>query len=354
MAESTAKSATRRGRVEGTAGLAAHLGVSRWTVSRVLNGHEGVRAETRNRILQAVETLGFEPNKLARGLRGVPSGLVGVSFPHLEAMVLAQKSQALRNELGKSGYRGLFEMPQGNPEVEAEVVRHFLSVQVDGIVLIGSSMDADSPVFDEVRERNVAIVAVDPRNALRIPRVSLDRHRAMYLKLAHLAELGHRKIGILGFESDDLYRSIRIRGLRRAGRKLGLPETSFLWFDERGFGHQEYAYGASLARRVLEMGEAGPTALFCLNDRLAIGAMRTIQFAGKRIPEDYSVVGFDNLPETEWSVPALTTIDQNIGELMRTANELLWDAASQPACRKVEPRLLIRGSTGIPGTQTNS
>lgn len=349
MAESTAKTNGGSWRVAGTAGLARHLGVSRWTVSRVLNGHSGVRESTRRRVLEAVEQLGFEPNKLARGLRGVPSGVVGVSFPHLEALVLAQKSQELRDALSAAGYRGIFEMPRGDPEMEAAVVRHFLSINVDGIVLIGSTLEPDAGVFEEVRARDVAIVAVDPRHALKIPRVSLDRGKAMELKLRHLHGLGHRRIALLGLGSDDMYPGIRMRGLRRAAQLLEMDYAgNFIRLDDPEYPQQAYEYGAHLAGRVMEIKENRPTALFCLNDRIAIGAMRTLQESGYRIPEDYSIIGFDNIPETAWSHPPLTTIDQNIFRLMEIANRVLWGSRERekPIHRKVPPRLIERGSTG--------
>lgn len=349
MGESTAKDAKGPGRVEGTAGLAQHLGISRWTVSRVLNGHGGIREETRKRVLAAVEDLGFEPNKLARGLRGLPSGLVGVSFPHLEAMILARKSQELQRELTEAGFRALFEMPNGDPEMEAAVVRHFLSINVDGIVLIGSTLEAGTPVFEEVRSRGVGIVAVDARHALPIPRVSLDRGKAMELKLRHLTELGHRRIAVLGLGSDDMYQAIRRRGLRRAAGLVGLDfENELQFIDEPGHNQQSYAHGSILAEKVLQLGPDGPTALFCLNDRIAVGTLRGLQGAGFRVPGDFSVIGLDNLPETAWTNPPLTTVDQNIGELMKMAQKALWarvDGARAPHY-KVPPLLITRSSTG--------
>ncbi|MFO7725092.1 MAG: LacI family DNA-binding transcriptional regulator [Oceanipulchritudo sp.] len=349
MLESTAKDGKGRLRVEGTAGLARHLGISRWTVSRVLNGHKGVGEATRRRVEEAVKELGFEPNRLARGLRGVPSGVVGVSFPHLEAMVLAQKSQILQEALKAGGYRAIFEMPEGDPEVEAEVVRHFLSIKVDGIVLIGSILEAGAPVFEEAEARGVPIVAVDPRHALPIPRVSLDRGRAMEIKLRHLHDLGHRRVGVLGFGSDDMYEGIRRRGLKCAAEKLGLDGPGGVrFFDEAGHHQQSYAFGALLAEKVMEEGKAGPTALFCLNDRIAVGALRALQRAGQEVPGAYSVIGLDNIPETAWTSPPLTTVDQNIGKLMEKAREALWAGITRGKAThdKVEPILIVRGSTG--------
>ena len=350
MPESTAKMSERPPEVRGTAGLAKHLGVSRWTISRVLNGHAGVREETRKRVLAAVKELGFEPNKLARSLRGVPSGLVGVSFPHLEAMVMAQKSQALQKELKEAGFRGIFEMPQGDPEIEAAVVRHFLSIQVDGIVLLGSTLKADDPVLREVKARGVGIVAVDPRHPLPVSRITLDRGKAMGMKLRYLYDLGHRRMAILGMGSDDMYRKVRTRGLKEAADTLGLDfGRDLVLLDDSSFSHQDYMFGAGLARQVMTMGPEGPTALVCLNDRLAIGAMRALQEAGKRVPEDFSVIGFDNLPETAWSHPALTTVDQNIRTQMKLAQQALWRSinGNSQSHQIVEPRLVIRGSTSV-------
>ena len=341
MPESTGKAASERVDVRGTAGLARHLGISRWTVSRVLNGHSGVKEETRQRVLEAMAELGFEPNRLARGLRGVPSGVVGVSFPHLEAMVLARKSQALQRQLRDAGYRGIFEIPEGDAEIEAAVVRHFLSIQVDGIVLIGSTLPADSPVLAEVAERGIGIVAVDPTQPLRIARVTLDRGQAMELMLGYLVDLGHRKIGLLGFNSDDMFPAVRRQGLDLQS------------FDLEGFGHQDYRLGAILGEQVLALGSKGPTALLCLNDRIAIGAMRTLQEAGRSIPGDYSIIGFDNLPETAWTNPPLTTVDHNINRLMEQATRLLWQSVRGEATRnqRVEPRLIVRQSTAEPAIQ---
>ncbi len=336
-------------RIEGTAGLAEHLGISRWTVSRVLNGHSGVKEETRKRVLEAMQELGFSPNRFAQGLRGKPSGLIGVSFPYLEATVLAEKSRQLQHELRESGYRGIFEIPEGDPEMEREVIRHFLSIQVEGIVLIASKLSAQDPVFEEVLKRNVGIVAVDARNSLPVMRVQLDRAKAMETILEHLYGLGHRKIGLLGLGSDDMYRAARMKGLKNACDTLGLNRERDLQFiDEAGFSWRDFAFGAVLARKVLEMKRNRPTALVCLNDCLAVSAVRALQEAGRDVPGEFSVVGFDNTPESEWGNPPLTTVSQSVPELMKQGNKLLWKSmqGKSPELVKVDPVLVARGTTG--------
>lgn len=331
--------------IEGTAGLAAHLGISRWTVSRVLNGHEGVRAATRERVLRAMAELGFEPNLQARGLKGVRSGLIGVSFPHLDAQVLAQKSQVLHRNLREAGYRAVFEMPEGDPAVEAEVVRHFLSIGVDGVVLIGSKLTGEERVLADAQERGVRMVAIDPVRKLPVVEIRLDRRRALRELVLYLYGLGHREFGFLGIRTDDLYGEARLRGLKAAASELGLEEgRSYRWYDAEGYSLQDYGYGAELGRRVMADGSRAPRALVCLNDRIAIGAMRTLQDAGKRVPEDFAVAGFDNVPEAAWSRPGLTTVDHNIEEMMWHAGQLLL-AGDKRRNVRLAPILKIRGST---------
>jgi DNA-binding LacI/PurR family transcriptional regulator len=335
--------------IEGTAALARHLGLSRWTVSRILNGHSGVKEETRQRVMKAVAELGFEPNKLARSLRGGRSGLIGVSFPYLEATVLAEKSRVLKNELAGDGYRGIFEISEGDPAAEADVIRHFLSISVDGVVLIASKLEPDDPIFEEVQKRGAGIVVVDSTNDLPVMRVQLDRQKAMAMVLEHLREMGHRRIALLGLGSDDMYRKDRTTGLKRACKALGLDfEKDLMFIDAEGFSWRDYSFGAELGKKVLALRKNQPTALVCLNDCLAVGAMRVLQEGGKSIPGDYSVVGFDNTPESQWGFPSLTSVDQNISSLMKNARELLSASieGSDRRMRKVSPELVARGSTG--------
>lgn len=308
-----------------------------------------MKEETRRRVVEAMKELGFSPNRFAQGLRGKPSGLIGVSFPYLEATVLAEKSRQLQHELRESGYRGIFEIPEGDPEMEREVIRHFLSIQVEGIVLIASKLSPRDPVFDEVAKRGVGIVAVDARNALPVMRVQLNRAQAMETVLQHLYELGHRRVALLGLGSDDMYRAERIRGLKKACRRLGMEYDRDLHFiDEPGFSWRDFSFGAVLAKKVLELRRDQPTALVCLNDCLAVSAVRALQEAGRSVPGDFSVIGFDNTPESEWGNPPLTTVSQNVGELMREGNKLLWKSISGEPVElvKVKSTLIARGTTG--------
>lgn len=338
--------------INSTAELAKHLGLSRWTVSRVLNQHPGVKEETRNRVLQAIADLGFQPNQFARGLKGASSGLIGLCFQQLEAPILARKTAILQKHLRTQGYRGVLEMTDGDRHIEASIASHFLSIGVDGMVLVGSTLQEDDSVVEQLLRVGKPVVAIDPVYPLPFPQVLLDRREAMVRVLEHLFSLGHKRFAFLGFDSDQLYREHRRQGIMEGVEKLGLdPESDLSSFWLPGFQDQDYGYGAALARKFLESPQPRPTGIIALNDRIAIGAMRVLQDAGMEIPRQFSIVGFDNIECAGWSAPSLTTIDQRIEETMGTAMEILRQAIHQdgegiPAQQWIRPRLIERDSTG--------
>jgi len=331
-----------------TSTLADYLGLSRWTVSRVLNDQPGVKAATRERVLKSVKELGFSPNMQARRLKGVPTRLVGVVFQELEAPVLADKSAEVQRTLMRSGHRAVFEIAGGDPSMEIDAIRHFLSIGVDGIVLIGSKMTGEEEIFEMVRQRGVAIIGVDAREKMGIPSIELDRATAMILNINHLFEKGHRRFALLGIRSDDMYLSRRVRGIRKSLEEKGLnwDESIFELWDS-GKNIQSPDYGYDLGERLLNS-DHPPRAIIALNDRIAMGVMQAIREKGKRIPEDFSIIGFDNLEESAWLSPPLTSIDQNVSELIDIAGQHLFkviNGEKVPMVTKIKPRLVERNST---------
>jgi DNA-binding LacI/PurR family transcriptional regulator len=338
--------------VADTAALARHLGLSRWTISRVLNGHPGVKGETRERVMRAVVELGFEPNRMARGLRGAPSGLIGVCFQQLDAPILARKTAVLQRLIRAAGYRGILELTDGDGNLEATVIRHFLSIRVDGLVLVGSSLMPEDPVVGILEQGRVPVVCVDPIHRLPFASVHLDRAAAMEKVVGHLHGMGHRRFALLGMASDNLYGTTRFRGLREAAMRRGMDfERDFISLSLNGYDLQEYNYGRALGQQVLEIPvESRPTALIALNDRIAIAVARVLLEAGVQIPEECSIVGFDNLDVSAWVRPSLTTIDQQLPLLMTAAKDLLVAqlTGEEPARNRsvtVQPALVQRDST---------
>lgn len=330
--------------------FAEHLGLSRWTVSRVLNGHPGVHAATRKRVLAEMERLQFQPNLMARGLRGTRTGLVGVCLQEVDSPILARKISGLQRSLHTRGLRGVIELTSGQSDAEHNVINHYLSLRVDGIILVGSVLEPDDPIFNRLKQEKTPVVAVDTAWNIPFPSVELDRQLGMLLVLRHLRQRGHNRFALLGLESDPVYGYRRIEGLRAAAARLDLNwEESFVSFKIDSPSGWSYRHGFEMAQELLQM-ESPPKAVIALNDAVAIGAMKAIGQWGFEIPRDFSVIGFDNLAIGEWVVPELTTIGQNVAEISEQAIKLLTESFGDSSEKiyptvKVQPKLIVRGST---------
>ena len=337
-----------------TAALARHLGISRWTVSRVLNGHGGVKEETVRRVKQAIEQLGFQPSALARGLRGQHTATVGVCFQDLDSPVLAMRAASLQQRLREEGYHTVIELAGDNLELERGAVRRFVGQHVDGIVLIFSRLTADDPAIRLMERSHTPCFWVDPEHPVPGDRIVLDRARSMKLVLDHLAGLGHRRFALLGIDPTNRFGALRIPGLRKYAPKCGLDfERDFISIHHPGETHHTFEYGYELAGELIERCPGKlPTAIIALNDRIAIGAINRLREDGIRVPQDVSVIGYDNIAVAEHYFPALSTVDHQTNRMMDLAVRSLLerihssDANLPPRESQVHPKLVIRQSTG--------
>ena len=337
---------TKPPKVVSTLSLARYLGLSEWTVSRAINGHPEVKAATRERILKAMKDVGFRPNPVARGLSGKAMGIVGVCFGNAHSGIMIDKITLLDNFLRKNQLRGMLSISSQDEASELSILSDFLHLRVDAIVLIQSVLAPD-----QLRKMlgDALCVHVDPGYQDIFPRVSLDRKEAMHLIVNHLFELGHRSIGTLGFSSTNRW---RWEGLVQSISNHGLnPEENLQSFELEDPGAESYEEGIQLAKRVLAA-KKHPTAFIAVNDRVAAGAVQEMRDAGFRIPEDFSVVGFDNLTVGRHLRPTLTTIDQQPQLLISHAGEMLLEqlgkgsGTSLGESVNVKPRLIVRESTG--------
>jgi DNA-binding LacI/PurR family transcriptional regulator len=333
--------------VQGTEALARHLGLSRWTVSRALNAQPGVSEATRKRILQAVQDLRFQADPAARGLRGTSTGAVGVCFQELESPILIRKIGALQAHLRQAGFRVQFELAGGDPEIERDVLAHFRASRVDGIVLIGSSLDPDSDLTGLP-----PILHVDPVSKKLVPKVCLDREAAMRQIVEHLYRLGHRRFGLVGITSEVPYGNERLRALRKVVRALGLTEDEALVTLQPAPDADpklSYERGRAFLDDVRKFWQAGQiTALIVLNDRMAIGLMGALREHQIEVPADLSIVGFDNLDVAGVWPPGLTSVDQSVDAQMQAAVEALrhcLGGGNSEDAIQIAPELVTRGST---------
>ncbi len=333
--------------------LADHLGISRWTVSRVLNGHTGVSEETRKRVLETVEAFGFQPSALARGLRGGRTGLVGICFQEMDSPIRARKAAVLQTMLSTHGLRGIMELNAHDPNLELTIIRHFLDLRVDAMVLFGSYLQVEDPLLHTIREHGVPTIVVDPSTDLPLPTVELDRKDALSQGLCHLYDLGHRQIALFGMEHDSVYGPKRMAGLHETAIELGLkPENTFFAFDDPSDPSFDYGSGSVLADAFLKE-DCPATAIIALNDCIAIGAIHTLREAGLRIPADISVLGFDDIGVASWFEPPLTTLRQETEILCKATLDLLAKLLQNEGTgmdtvekRHFQSKLVIRRSTG--------
>lgn len=337
-----------------TAALARHLGISRWTVSRVLNGHSGVKEETVRMVQQAIRVLDFQPSALARGLRGGQTATVGVCFQDLDSPVLAMRAASLQQRLRETGYHTVIELSGASVELERGAIRRFIGQRVDGIVIILSRLEADDPAIAMLERERIPCFWVDPENPVPGDKVLLDRARSMKLVLEHLTGLGHRRIALLGIDPKNRFGALRMPGLMEFAPRCGLDfERDFTLVFHPGETNHTFEYGYELAGELIERSNGNPpTAIIALNDRLAIGAINRLREDGIRVPEDVSVVGYDNIAVAEHFFPTLTTVDHQTDRLMDLAVRGLMErldpenSGLPPRESNVHPKLVIRHSSG--------
>jgi DNA-binding LacI/PurR family transcriptional regulator len=277
--------------------------------------------------------------------------MIGVCFQELGSPILARKAGLLQEVFRECGYFAMIELTSGDRMREAEAIRHFLAMRVEGIVLVGSSLCDEEAESLMVGSRGVPMIWVDPEQRVSGERLCLDRAYSMELVLDHLHGLGHRRFAVLGIDPENPYGAFRWPALIKHAKALGLDvEHSIFSIYEPGRMEHTYDYGRELAERCLRECPFPISAVIALNDRVAIGAINRFWEEGIRVPEDLSVTGYDNLDIGAHFRPTLTTVDQDAERLMRTAVEVLRDRIEGQSnqtvgLRLIKPQLIARGST---------
>ncbi len=325
--------------------VARIAGVSKKTVSRVINQSPFVRQETRERVNAVIADLDFTPDAQARGLAFRRSFLVGLIYDQPSPNYVVNMQQGVLDGLKGSGLELVVHPCQRKSETLLADIRTFVERQKLFGVIIPPSISEDEGVIGLLRELDCAYV--------RIASVSLDEPAHMLVTndsigaaeaARHLADLGHRRIAFIS--GPPWFRSSSVRG---KGFRDGLAERG-VTFDETYFAEGGYTFesGVECGGRLLDMAER-PTAIFAGNDEMALGVFQAARDRGLRIPEDISIVGFDDLPMASRVWPALTSVRLPIRDMGRMAAEKLLapmrgqDPATldQP---EVRPSLVVRDS----------
>jgi LacI family transcriptional regulator len=332
--------------------VAKLAGVSTATVSSVLSGRRFVSPHLAAEVRRAVDALGYRPNAVARSLRDQRTMTIGVSVPDITNPFFNGIVRAVDAVADAAGYQVLLVSNEERPDVERKRVETLVARQVDGLVIVPSD---DEVVYAEYLQRQrVPTVFVD-RGSARLPfdLVTVDNVAAAYAATRYLVSLGHRRIAALA--TSNVLRNIRERlnGFRGALRDADLP------VDERLVVAPGLDVDAGVdAARALLATEPGPTAVFCLTNRMARSAMRAMHALALNVPRDVSLLTFDDVDWATAMEPELTTVAQPLDELGRQAFSVLkarMDGDDGPVQRPaLECRLVVRASTTPPPQTTTA
>jgi LacI family transcriptional regulator len=320
--------------------VAARAGVSVATVSKVINGRYGVAAATSARVQAVIDEMGYEASLVAQSLRNHRTNVLGILVADLEPFsteLLKGAADAIR----ETGFELVVYSAGGRTSDHLGWERRYLSrlsgTLIDGAVLV-------TPTVVDVGY-GAPIVAVDPHTGrTESPTVDSDNLHGALLATQHLLELGHRRIAMLTGRPDLRSARRRERGYRQAMATAGVPVDE----DLVRVGAYDPMVSADAARWLLTVPDP-PTAVFAANDLSAIATIEVAAELGLRVPEDLSVVGFDNVPDSVVSAPPLTTVDQPIREMGRQAVKLLISLVrGEPVASDhvtLTTSLVVRGST---------
>ncbi len=323
--------------------VAARAGVSKSLVSLVLRGSDRVSRERREAVLTAARELGYRPNAAARSLARQRSHVLGVMLSDLHNPYFAECVDGIDEYAGGERYRTIVTTGHLDPEREVDAIETLLELQVDGLLLIGSVV-APAAIRDASREVPIVVVSRATRTGSVDSVVNDDRTGAQ-LVVDHLVELGHRRIAhVDGGRGAGAQQ--RRSGYERALRRHGL--ASEITVVPGAFTES----GGARGMRELLVADERPTAIFAANDLAATGVLEVVDRAGLRVPDDISVVGYDNTHLAGIYRYDLTTVDQPRRAMGRTAVALLLERirGERDAARHVvlAPSLVVRGSTASP------
>lgn len=335
--------------------VAQHAGVSKKTVSRVLNDEPNVKESTKQRVKAVFEELGYRPSPVARGLATNQSFLIGLLYDNPNKSYVSDIQNGALSECKKFGYHLIIEPANHESEdLLSKVEKLWVESRLDGLILTPpfSDMEALLNMLDELKARYVRIGATKlnrqkPEGLKETRSVISNDQQATYEITNYLISLGHSKIGFVKGHADHPVSEQRYQGYLQALEDnklqldLSLVET----------GQFDFKSGEEAGRRLLSRQEL-PTAILASNDYMAAGVFKVASQKRISVPHDLSVVGFDNAPISEYLWPSLTTVKQPIYEMAAKAASMLIDSAKPQKLEtkpvRLESELVIRESTAPP------
>lgn len=329
------------------ADVAKRAGVSKMTVSRVINNSGYISQDTRSRVEEAIAELGYIPNALARSLRFKQTQTIALIVTDITNPFFTTIARGVEDTASELGFSVIFCNTDESPEEEQEYIRVLMQKQIDGLLLVPARSRRDSVAL--LQDKTIPLVLLDRQlPGQSIDSVRCDSELGAYRLVRHLLDLGHRRIAMLSGPADVTTAADRVAGWQRALREAGLDAPAGLL----EYGTYSVESGYAMARRALEASPR-PTAFFTANNFIAVGAVRALVERGLRVPEDVSFVTFDDLPPTMVIDPFFTSAMQPAYEMGRQATLLLLDrlegkGPDGPQETILPPEFVFRRSSGPP------
>lgn len=343
----TERAAPRGGRRADIRDVAKRAGVSVASVSRAVNGLPSVDAEIARRVWTAVRELGYRPNAQARALVSGRSRLFGVIISDITNPFFPELIQSFEEIAARSSYEILIGSTSHDPDLMERCIERMLERSVEGVAVM--TFGFEQPLLDRLASHRLPLVFIDEApHAEGMSTLSVDYAQGIGEAVQHLAVLGHRRIGFIagpaGLRSADLRRD----AFSAAIQAIGLPpHAEFMVHGDHTPEGGTRAMEALLARPIQ------PTAVMCSNDMMAIGVLHAAADAGLRVPDDLSVIGFDDIHIARYTIPPLSSVQMSCQDLAGTAFNALRafvekDFASWRSDYSIPTRLKLRRSTSIP------
>jgi LacI family transcriptional regulator, repressor for deo operon, udp, cdd, tsx, nupC, and nupG len=333
--------------------VATLAGVSIATVSRALTTPDKVSSETRRKVLAQVERTGYRPNLLARNFRSKRAYSIVVLVPNIANPFFAEVIRGVEQVAQQRGYAVLLGDTEGREDRETYYVGLVETHQADGLIQLHARIPHGALAEDGRRVLIPFVNACECVQDLPAPTVRVDNIAAARAMTSHLVSLGHRRIGvILGPKKSPLTRD-RLRGHRNTLRAANIG------FDESLLAHGDFTmHSGGEAAQSLMQSKNPPTAIFCFNDEMAFGAIQWLKSKGLSVPQDVSVVGFDNIEFAAYCDPPLTTLAQPTREIGRAAMnelfEILNGANAESKETVLATQLIVRKSCASPPARTRT
>lgn len=325
--------------------IASKVGVSEATVSRVLNGRPGVSERTRQAVLSAIDRLGYErPAKL----RTNSGRMVGLVVPEITNSIFAVFAEELSVRLSNQGFGTMLcvTSPTGGIFTESEYIDLMLERQVSGVIFAGGRYQDTlerSPIYDPLIERKLPVVFMNAGAiGLPFPKIVSDDALAGTLAWSHLNQLGHQRIGVVLGHHGHVPSERKLNAIRRVAERTGqkLPDELVRYAD------YSLESGQAMGGELLRLGVTG---ILTASDPLALGTLRAAERLGLGVPDDVSIVGYDDSPLMAYTRPSLTTVRQPTAKMAEATVRALVDLMAGRDVANTErlfdPELILRGST---------